>query len=88
MKKFRGITKQQEFKPSETIRDLRPFWMQVRDLILGRTGSTVFVASLTAVMLIFPLVADIAFIFVLLVFWYSFFAMKELPFKMPLVVVK
>lgn len=84
MKKFRGITKQQEFKPSETIRDLRPFWVQVRDLILGRTGATVFVSSLTAVMLVFPIIADVSFILVLLIFWYSFFAMKELPFKIPL----
>jgi len=84
MKTFRGIIKQQEFKPSETIRDLRPFWMQVRDIILGRIGATAFVTSLTAVILVFPIIADVSFILVLLIFWYSFFAMKELPFKMPM----
>lgn len=32
-KQFRGITKEQEFRTHDAVRDLRPFWMQIRDLI-------------------------------------------------------
>ena len=84
MKKFRGITKEQEFKPSETVRDLRPIWMQVRDLLLGRTGSAIFMIALIAIILLLPVVADLAFVLVIFIFWFSFFAMKTLPFKMPM----
>lgn len=68
VKKFRGITEQQEFKTSDAVRDLRPFWMQVRDLIKGRWGGIVFITIFAVLMLVTPSFADILFLLVLFVF--------------------
>ena len=44
VKKYRGVVKSQEFKTTDAVRDLRPFWMQVRDLLKGRYGAMGFIA--------------------------------------------
>lgn len=83
MRRFRGITKEQEFAPRMGVRDLRPFWMQVRDIISSRHGALITLGGMLILMAIFPSVADILFILGAALFWYSFFAMKMLPFKLP-----
>lgn len=81
---FRGITRQQETAPTLAIRDIRPFWVQVRDLIQSRLGAVVIVLILTGLTYFFSAVSDIFFLLILFVFWYSFFSMKRLPFKLPI----
>jgi len=82
--RLRGITKEQEFQPRQGIRDMRPVWVQIRDMIQGRMGSTAFMVSLAALIFIFPTIADIFFIVAVFIFWYSFFKPKVLPFKLPM----
>ena len=82
-KKYRGVIKSQEFKTVDAVRDLRPFWMQVRDLIKGRYGSMGFVAVLAILMYFFPSFTDLFFVLAIIIFWYSTFTFVELPYKMP-----
>ncbi len=82
-KKFRGITEQQEFKASQAVRDLRPFWMQVRDFISNRWGAIFFFALLTILMFLTPSFTDVYFLICVFIFWYSFFAPVRLPYKLP-----
>ncbi|MDO8953907.1 MAG: TraM recognition domain-containing protein [Gammaproteobacteria bacterium] len=84
MAKFRGIIKSQEHAPSEAVRDIRPFWEQIRDLLLSQVGSSALVFGLAVLMFYFPVAVDFLFIFAIVIFWYSFFTMKTLPFKMPI----
>src|SRR3989338_8185184 len=58
---------------------MRPFWMQLRDMVQGRMGATVFVSFMGILSLLMPILADIFFIF-----WFAFFSFKTLPFKMPM----
>lgn len=83
-KQFRGVAKAQENKPSSAVRDLRPLWKQVLEGIAGRNGSLFALGVFCAITLIFPSFADLLFILQLLVFWYSFWSFKKLPFKMPM----
>jgi intracellular multiplication protein IcmO len=82
-KKYRGVLKSQEFKTTDAVRDLRPFWMQIRDLLKGRYGSMGFMAAMILGMMMFPAYTDLFFILAVFIFWYSTFAMIELPYKMP-----
>jgi len=84
MARFRGITKEQEHAPSSAVRDIRPIWQQIRDLLLSRMGSSLIVLSFAVIMFMVPAIVDFLFIFAIVIFWYSFFTMKVLPFKMPI----
>jgi intracellular multiplication protein IcmO len=84
MAKFRGITKEQEHAPSSAVRDIRPIWEQFRDILLSRAGSTSIVLCLAVLMFTFPIMVDFLLLSCILIFWYSFFSMKVLPFKMPI----
>ena len=85
MKKvFRGLTKRQEARPADAIRDLRPFWKQVIDLSRSRNGATGFLVALAVLMFILPAIADLLLLTSILIFWFSFFAFKVLPFKLPI----
>lgn len=83
-KQFRGITKQQEFRTHDAIRDLRPFWMQVRDLIHSRHGALIFIVAAAIGIFVMPVLADLFFLIALFVFWYSIFAFIRLPFRLPI----
>ena len=83
-RKFRGVIKQQEMISADAFRDLRPFWQQIRDMLLTRHGAVIFIASLTVGMFIVPSLVDLFFILQVLIFWYSTFSFKRLPFKMPI----
>ncbi len=83
VKKYRGITRTQEFKNVEALRDLRPFWQQVRDFIKNRWGALTFIAGAIVGMYVFPSFTDLFFLIAVFVFWYSTFAAVELPYKMP-----
>jgi intracellular multiplication protein IcmO len=83
-KRFRGITKAQESKPADAVRDIRSVWSKLNDALCSRTGSVVLCAICIVLMIIFPPVDDwlmLAFIFI---FWYSFWQFQSLPFKLPL----
>ncbi len=82
-KKYRGVIKSQEFKTADAVRDLRPFWMQIRDFIRGRLGAMFFMAALIVCMLVFPEFTDLFFIVAAIIFWYSTFTLAVLPYKMP-----
>lgn len=82
-KNFRGITRHQENAPAGSIRDLRPLWKRIRDGILGRTGGAAALVIGAIVIVLFPAVFDIVFILGILVFWYSYWVFKALPFKLP-----
>ena len=81
--KFRGITKSQEFRSSEAVRDLRPFWEQVRDLVVNRWGAIFFLCVFAILMFMFPSFTDLFFLMGIIVFWYSLFGFVELPYKLP-----
>lgn len=83
-RQFRGITKQQEFHTHEAIRDLRPFWMQIRDLIKSRHGSIALIAFCAVGMLVVPVIADFFFFLGVLMFWYTLFGFVRLPFRLPI----
>ncbi len=82
-KRFRGITEQQEFRNADALRDLRPFWQQVRDLIKNRWGAMFFLCMFAALMSVAPSFSDLLFLLGLLVFWYSVFGFVQLPYKLP-----
>lgn len=82
-KQYRGITKTQEFKNADAVRDLRPFWAQVRDMIRGRFGAMGFVLGCAGGIFMFPVLADLWFVIALFIFWYSVFAFIELPYRLP-----
>src|SRR3990167_11122427 len=82
-KQYRGITKTQEFKNADAVRDLRPFWAQVRDMIRGRFGAMGFVLGCSGGIFMFPVLADLWFVIALFIFWYSVFAFIELPYRLP-----
>jgi intracellular multiplication protein IcmO len=83
-KKFRGITKQQEFHTHDVMRDLRPFWMQIRDLLKSRHGAVILIAGAAAGILVVPVFADFCFFIALFIFWYTLFGFVRLPFRMPI----
>lgn len=83
-KKFRGVSQHQETRGSEAIRDIRPFWMQLRDMVLGQKGATIVISSLAFLMFILPMFADFFFVLNLLIFWFSLWQFKSLPFKLPI----
>lgn len=83
-KNFRGITHSQEQQPGQTIRDIRPFWQQVRDTIQSRIGATLVLLAFALLIFLIPEAADLLFVLALLVFWYSFFSLKKLPFRLPI----
>lgn len=82
-KKYRGITKQQEFKNVDAIRDLRPFHQQVSDLIRGRYGAPITVLVAACLIYFFPMLADVFFAIAIFVLWYSIFEHVSLPYKLP-----
>ncbi len=82
-KKFRGIVANQEFKSYDAVRDLRPFWMQVRDLIKSRWGAIFFLILLAGLMYLTPSFTDLYFLLGIFIFWFSCFTFIELPYKLP-----
>ena len=85
-KSFRGLTKAQESKPSYSVRDTRPLLMRINDFILDRLWGPILIVII-AVAMMFPIVsivADLLFIIVLVLFWYAYWDMPFLPFKLPL----
>lgn len=83
-KLFRGISKHQETRGTQAIRDIRPLWMQLRDLILGRRGALVCIIAFAIGMMVVPMLADVFFIVQLFIFWFSFWQVKSLPYKLPI----
>ncbi|TNF70138.1 MAG: phosphoesterase [Gammaproteobacteria bacterium] len=85
-KTFRGLSKAQESKPDFSVRDTRPLLERFSDFILHRMWGSVAIIALALLMLI-PMVsmfADVIFIIIILLFWYAYWDMPSLPFKLPL----
>ena len=53
-KKFRGITKAQESRPADAVRDIRSVWAKINDALTSRVGSTLLCALSVALMIVFP----------------------------------
>ncbi|WP_119344389.1 type IV secretory system conjugative DNA transfer family protein [Facilibium subflavum] len=83
-KNFRGLSSRQEARPSHSIRDTRGLIFQLYDLISSRLGSIVVIIISLIVLSFFPLISDLLFIGVLLIFWNAFFQTPRLPFRLPL----
>jgi intracellular multiplication protein IcmO len=83
-RQFRGITKAQEFHTHDAMRDLRPFWQQVRDLVKSRHGVAILIAALIPGIYLLPVVADVFFFLAIIMFWYSMFGFIRLPFRLPI----
>lgn len=83
-KGIRGISKNQEMRSSSAVRDLRPLWKQAFDAILHRKVAAVTFCAFGILILAYPSMADILLIVELLLFWFTFFSMKCLPFKLPM----
>ncbi len=83
-KLYRGVSLQHETYGTQAIRDIRPFWQQLRDLILGRVGATGSILTLALLMLIFPIMSDFFLFLNLFIFWFSLWRFKKLPFKLPI----
>lgn len=84
VKKYRGITKQQEFKSADAIRDLRPFHQQVNDLIKHRWGAFWFELAFAVAIFFLPSFTDIFFALALFILWHSVFNFITLPYKLPI----
>ena len=83
-KNFRGLLKNQESKPSYTIRDTRPLLERCNDFILDHKWGPVLLVVMAVLMFIFPSFSDLILIIAILLFWYAFWDMPVLPFKLPL----
>ncbi len=83
-KTFRGITSTQETRPADSIRNIRPFWQQVRDLLLSRYGATGVLSVFAVMMFIAPSFSDVFLLIAITIFWFSFWDFKRLPFRMPI----
>ncbi|PCI40079.1 MAG: phosphoesterase [Thiotrichales bacterium] len=83
-KKFRGISKLQEQPTSQTVRDIRPLQQRIRGVLLNRTGLALTLGAITILAFCYPIIADISLVIAILIFWFSFWAFKSLPFKMPI----
>lgn len=53
-KRFRGLEQHEELFEKDFLRDTRPLWRQVLDILRGRTGGTVCLGSLAILPLFFP----------------------------------
>jgi intracellular multiplication protein IcmO len=83
-KKFRGIVKHQENKPSAAIRDVRPIWLRANDFVQTRNGIMVMIGFFAISTLFLPSWFDVFFVIQLILFWYSFWGFTCLPFRMPI----
>ncbi|NCX93304.1 MAG: phosphoesterase, partial [Gammaproteobacteria bacterium] len=81
---FRAASSNAEVRTSSAVRDLRPLWKQVFDAWLDRRWAAFTFVMFAGFILIWPSLADVFLFFTLLIFWYSFWSMKTLPFKMPI----
>ncbi|WHN64867.1 TraM recognition domain-containing protein [Cysteiniphilum sp. QT6929] len=83
-KGLRGLSRTQEARPSESIRDTRGLIFQLYELCSSRLGSIcVLVLSLITLTWL-PLISDLLFVFMLLIFWNAFWQIPRLPFRLPL----
>lgn len=83
-KRFRGISSNQETFGSAGIRDIRPFHRQMYDFLVSRYGGSGTILCIAVCGFVFPGLADILFLGVLIIFWMAFFSSHVLPFKMPM----
>jgi intracellular multiplication protein IcmO len=83
-KGFRGISGNQEVRASAVIRDVRPIWKQLTDALLERKIAAVTFGVMGIFNLIFSSIADVVLVVELLIFWYSFWHLKALPFRLPI----
>jgi intracellular multiplication protein IcmO len=83
-KGFRGISGNQEVRASAVVRDVRPLWKQFSDALLERKIATIVFCILGFFTLVFPSFVDIVLIVELLIFWYSFWHLRALPFRLPI----
>ncbi len=84
-KTFRGVLAKHETRGSEYIRDTRPLLAQFNEFVLSRTGSIFIMIGLFFIAILLPIISDICLILACFVFWYVFWDVSVLPFKLPVV---
>lgn len=83
-KSFRGISANQEVRSSAAVRDIRSVPRQLLDAVMDHQGAAITFCLLGVFVLIFPAGADFVACFEFLIFWYCFWSMKKLPFRLPI----
>ncbi|WP_119343491.1 type IV secretory system conjugative DNA transfer family protein [Facilibium subflavum] len=81
--KFRGLSSKQEVLSSESVRDIRPITTRAKDFLSSRTGAALTLVFLSCVMFVLPVISDVIFLLIIIIFWYAFFDLPALPFKLP-----
>ncbi|MBK2124235.1 type IV secretory system conjugative DNA transfer family protein [Fangia hongkongensis] len=83
IKGLRGLTRNQESRPAESIRDTRALIYLVYDLASSRWGSIFLIILCLFCLTFLPLVTDIFLLLMLVIFWNAFFYTPKLPFRLP-----
>ena len=83
MADIRGIQAKHEHAAQQVVRDTRPLGERVAEFLTNPT--TLFVISGTgiATAFIFPIAADVTFLFCACLFWFAYTRKNTLPFRLP-----
>lgn len=84
-KRFRGLEQQEELFEKDFLRDTRPLWRQILDVLRGRTGGTVCLGSLAILPFFFPETSYFVLPVGLVIYGLRKSATREdrLPFRLP-----
>ncbi|WP_440993250.1 type IV secretory system conjugative DNA transfer family protein [Cysteiniphilum litorale] len=82
--RYRGLSRAQESTPSMSIRDTRPFLRRTYDFCSSLTGSVTLIGVCSILILCLPLINDLLFMLVLLIFWNAFWQLPRLPVRLPM----
>ncbi|WP_119344837.1 type IV secretory system conjugative DNA transfer family protein [Facilibium subflavum] len=83
-KGLRGLSKKQEARPNDSIRDARGYLFILYDFVSSRIGSIFCILFLLVCVSFMPLVSDLLFLIILIIFWNAYWQIPALPVRMPL----
>jgi intracellular multiplication protein IcmO len=81
---LRGLSKQNEQDPQKLLRDTRTLGQRIADFFKNPVNTSICLAGIAFGCVIFPGVADLAFLVGLGIFTYAYTRKVSLPFRMPL----
>ncbi len=82
-KQFHGVTQDQEFQTTGAVRDVRPIYKQVGSFLAGRTGALIVLFVFAMIVFLAPALFEVFVLFSIILFWFTIFQTKTLPFKLP-----
>ena len=83
-KGLRGLSKSQEAKPSASVRDTRGYIFITYDFLSSKYGSALSILVTLICLTYLPLLSDLLFVLILLIFWNAFWQTPKVPFRLPL----